>query len=119
MAWRNGIENTLKANCTTFKELKNMIGRLIHLGTVLPQIHHFMSRMRELLRRAKRRRSVTLADAAVNDLKLIMYFLDKAAEGTDVNLLVYRKPTHIQAGLLSSWHRRMQQRWLCMEVLHT
>lgn len=72
-----------------------MIGRLINLWTGLPQIHHFMSRLRELLRRAKNRQSVKLPEAAVDDIKLMLLFLDKAVKGIDVKLLVYRKPTKI------------------------
>ena len=95
MAWSKGIKDILKANCTSFKELEKMIGRLVHLGTVLPQIHQFMSRLRELLRRAKNRRSMTLPEAVVDDLKLMLSFLSEAAAGIDMNLLVYRRPTKI------------------------
>ena len=72
-----------------------MIGRLIHLGTVLPQIHHFTSKLKELLQRAMNRQSVTFSEAVVDDLRLMLYFLNEAASGIDINLIAYKRSTKI------------------------
>ena len=95
VAWRKSIFDVLEAGCTSFKELEIIIGRLIHLGIPLPPIHHFMSRIRGLLRRAKNRRIIKLNDTVIKDLKLMLFFLEEAARVDDMNLLVYRKPTKI------------------------
>ena len=80
---------------TSFKEIEKIVGRLIHLGNVLPSIHHFLSRLRELMRRAKNRRTISLNAIVIEDLKLMIFFLDEAKRGIDMNLLVYRKPTKV------------------------
>ena len=69
-----------------------MIGRLVHLGIVLPSIHHFMSRLRELLRKSATRRRVNLNANVIEDLKLMLFFLEEAHIGVDMKLVVYRKP---------------------------
>ena len=56
VAWKVAILEILEAGNTSFKEPEPMIGRLVHLGIVLPSIHHFMSRLRELLRKSANRK---------------------------------------------------------------
>ena len=65
------------------------------MGIVLPSIHHFMSRLRELLRKSANTRRVNLNTNVIEDLKLMLFFLEEAHIGVDMNLLVYRKPTKI------------------------
>ena len=88
VAWRKAILDILEAVCTSFKELERIIGKLIHLGIPLPLIHHFMSIIRGLLRRAKNRRIIKLNDTVIEDLKLTLFFLEESAGGVDMNLLV-------------------------------
>ena len=64
------------------------------MGLVIPFVHHFMSRLRELHRRATHRRSVKITERYAADLKLMIFMLKKANEGIDMNMVVYRKPTH-------------------------
>ena len=64
------------------------------MGLVIPFVHHFMSRLRELHRRATHRISVKITDRYATDLKLMIYMLKKANEGIDMNMVVYRNPTH-------------------------
>ena len=47
-AWSEFISTILENRVATAKELENNIGRLVHLSLVLPHVHHFMSRLREL-----------------------------------------------------------------------
>ena len=49
-----------------------MIERIVHLGIVLPSIHHFMSRLRELLRKSANKRRVNLDTNVIEDLKLML-----------------------------------------------
>ena len=74
--------------------MEKNIGRLVHMGLVLPFVHHFLSRLRELERRAKNRRQIKVTEIYAEDLKLMLFFLDKANKGVDMNMIVYRKPTH-------------------------
>ena len=55
VAWKVAILEILEAGNTSFKELEQMIGRLVHLGIFIPSIYHFMSRLRELLRKLAKR----------------------------------------------------------------
>ena len=55
VAWKVAILEILEAVNTPFKELEQMNGRLVHLGIVLPSVYHFMSRLRELLRKLAKR----------------------------------------------------------------
>ena len=54
-----------------------------------------MRRLRELQRRATNRRQVKVTDIYAEDLKLMIFFLKKAKDGLDLNLIAYRKPTHL------------------------
>ena len=95
VAWRKAILDVLEAGCTSFKELERIIGRLIHLGIPLPPIHNFMSRIRGFLRRAKNRRIIKLNAMVIKYIKLMLFLLEEAVGGVDMNILVYRKPTKI------------------------
>ena len=95
VAWSNSIKDLLTANKTSFKELESLIGRMVHVGIILPQLHHFMSRLRDLLWKSSNRRSINLTESTRKDLELMLFFLNKAKDGIDMNLLVFRKPTKV------------------------
>ena len=95
VAWKVDILEILEAGNTFFKKLEQMIGRLVHLGIVLPSIHHFMSRLRELLRKSKTCLWIYLNTNVIEDLKLKFFLLWEAHIGVDMNLLVYIKPTKV------------------------
>ena len=61
-------------NKTNYKELEIIIGRMVHVGVIMTQIHHFMSRLRDLLRRVSNRRSIKLTDPTRKDLELVLLF---------------------------------------------
>ena len=61
----------------------------------MTQIHHFMSRLRDLLRRVCNRRSIKLSGPTRKDLELMLFFLETARDGIDMNLLVFRKPVKV------------------------
>eukprot|EP00957_Ditylum_brightwellii_P202408 15330041-Ditylum_brightwellii.AAC.1 len=93
-AWSGAIKLHLKKKTTTTKEVESTIGRLGHLGMVLPHNHHFMSRVRELFERSKNRRCIKTKGNCLEDLRLILVFLEKASEGVSLNMIAYRKPTN-------------------------
>lgn len=54
-----------------------------------------MSRIRQDKKRAENRRSIKLKEEVIEDLRLHLNFLNVAHKGMSMNLLTYRKPTHI------------------------
>ena len=82
-----------KESCAS--ALDTMIGCLGNTGMILCQICHFLSRHRELHKRAMNRRSIKLNNKCIKDLELMLYFLGKVNKDIDLNMVVYRKPTHI------------------------
>ena len=65
------------------------------MGVIITQIHHFMSRLRDLLRKVSNRRSIKLTISTRKDLELMITFLKTARSGMDMNLLVFRKPVKV------------------------
>jgi hypothetical protein len=55
ITWTTNINKLLVEGSSTAKELESTIGRLGHLALVVPGIHHFLSRLRELQQLATRR----------------------------------------------------------------
>jgi hypothetical protein len=95
IAWTTTINKLLVEGSSTAKELESTIGQLGHLALVLPGVHHFLSRLRELQRLATRRQSIRLSDDCRKDLLLMLWFLKIARQGIDMNLVAFRHPTHI------------------------
>ncbi len=48
IAWTESISEILSHGTSTAKELETTIGRLGHLGTIIPFVYHFLSRLRDL-----------------------------------------------------------------------
>ena len=94
VAWVAAIERMLEDGMSTAKELETNIGRLVHLGLAIPLIHHFMSRLRDLHSKAKKRRSVKINGEYWKDLKMMLVFLI-INDGISMNSIAIRKPTHI------------------------
>ena len=94
-AWSRAIQDIIEEETVSAKELEKNIGRLVHLSLVLPFVHHFLSRLRELHRRANNRRKIKVTEIYKVDLELMLFFLKKAHQGVDMNLIAYRKPTHV------------------------
>ena len=80
------------------KELESLIGKLVHASFVLPLSRHFLNRLRHKVDRNNRRwGKVQLSASDVEDLGQFSVFLDRAARGMSLNLLVHRKPTRLGA----------------------
>ena len=97
IAWSETIQGLIKKGEVTASELECNIGRLGHLGMILPSIHHFLSRLRDLFKRASNvnRRSVPIPEACLEDFKLMLFFLEQAHNGISFNMIAYRRPTHV------------------------
>ncbi len=58
-------------------------------------IYHFMSRLCNLQEQAKSRRSITINKECRNDLQFMIGVIKRAYEGINLNIIVYRRPTHV------------------------
>ena len=95
-AWSDGISEMLVNGRAKAKELESLIGRLGHLGAIIPYVFHFLSRLREWHHRSKNKRHPTQMSTECRlDLMLMLDFLHKAKQGVDMNIVSYRKPTNI------------------------
>ena len=55
LAWKAAIETMINDGTATAKILETNIGQLGHLGMVIPFVHNYMSRLRDLHSTAKQR----------------------------------------------------------------
>jgi hypothetical protein len=86
----------LEEGKTKTKRLERSIGRFVNIGTILPYVHHFLARMRTLLKKAKKRQSaVTIPEEVCLDLELMDTVIKHANKGVDMNNLAYRMPDHV------------------------
>ena len=95
IAWSKMVDDIIKRGKSNHDELDSLIGRLTHISVILQPSKHFLSRLRFERKRAKNRRSIKLRKDAIEDLHLHKRFLLVAKSGISMNLLTYRKPTHI------------------------
>ena len=95
-AWSKDITDCIANNGTSFKLLQSLIGRLENATMIIPQSQYFLNRIRGLLEgKSEHRKHIKLTKSTSADLKLWLKFLKKAREGTNLNLLSIRRPTHI------------------------
>ena len=97
IAWSADLQHAISTQRIKTTSLESTIGRLTHLSLVVPHVHHFLSRIRELHTQAKRNshRNIHITQICIDDMKLMQTFLDRARTGIDMNLITYRKPTHV------------------------
>ena len=93
--WSNDIATMRKEKQTSYSDLDTLIGRLNHVGYVIPSARHFLSRIRQLKTKARFRRQVSIPALVLADLDLWIDFLQTAHNGISMNLLTYRSPTHL------------------------
>jgi hypothetical protein len=95
VAWTEIISSVLTRGTTTAKEMESIIGRLGHIGMAVPFVHHFLSRLRDLQKRAKSRRTININEECHNDLHFMINVIKIAHSGISLNIIVYRRPTHV------------------------
>jgi hypothetical protein len=80
VAWTAAIEKFLGDRASTAKTFKMNIGCLAHLGTAIPFIHHFMSQLCDLHKKAEKKRMVKINGKYRKDLEIMLGFLKIANE---------------------------------------
>ena len=89
----------MKATSVGCKSLESVLGRLETVATIMHPLAHFLNNVRSLqIKAAKKNHTVRVTNAARKDLALATEFLQKAAEGVNMNLLVFRSPSLIFIG---------------------
>ena len=94
-AYSIAIEEMLKRGCTSKGELETNIGRWVHLGQIIPTVHHFLSRLRFLKQRAENRWQISINEQCKEDLHFLLFVLGKCNQGIDLNLIAFQRPTHV------------------------
>jgi hypothetical protein len=69
------------------------IGCWVHLGQVIPFIHHFL-RLHFLLWHSEKKRKVAINEHCKANLEFLQTALKKCWDGIDLNLIAYHGPTH-------------------------
>jgi hypothetical protein len=94
IAYSRAISDMIERRWTSKAKLETNIGRWVHLGQILPFIHHFLSRLRFLLWRLEKRRQQNLNQQCIADLKFLGLALERCRDGVDMNTIACRCPTH-------------------------
>jgi hypothetical protein len=94
-AYSIAISGMLKQGWTSKGELETNIGRWVHLGQIVPTVHHFLSRLRFLKQRAENRLQITINKQCKEDLLFLLFVLGKCHQGINLNLIAFRQPTHV------------------------
>jgi hypothetical protein len=89
-AYSIAISEMLKWGYTSKGELETSIGRWVHLGQIIPTVHHFLSRLHFLKQRAENRRQITINEQCKEDLHFLLFVLGKCNQGIDLNLIAFR-----------------------------
>jgi hypothetical protein len=76
IVWSVKIQKMIYTNKTTKQDLESMIGRIGHIGFVVPWVYHFLSQLRTLLARACNRRTIKIDDKCAKDLVLMQQTLE-------------------------------------------
>jgi len=93
-AWAGEIHRLLANGYTTKKELHTLVGRLNHVGHIIPFSRHFLHRLRRPLNSKWNRHTKSFTTAQKEDLQLWLDILSVAKQGVSINLLTYRPPRH-------------------------
>jgi len=76
-AYSLAISEMLKQRWTSKGELETNIGRWVHLGQIVPTVHHFLSRLSFLKQRAENRRQISINEQCKEDLRFLLFVLRK------------------------------------------
>jgi hypothetical protein len=93
--WSSDIRKMITSKSSKGDKLRNTIGRLNHVGFIIPAARHFLGRLRHFEEHSyptievSRRIPRTVRD----DLTLWLDFLEQAHRGVSLNILTIREPT--------------------------
>ena len=92
--WSNDIRHLLNKGIANEKELEKCIGRLNHVGHIIPNARYFLNRLRYRLKLCTKWGQQRLKEWDRDDLELWLKILDRASKnGVSINNLTHTKPT--------------------------
>ncbi|KAL9189303.1 hypothetical protein ACHAXT_011793 [Thalassiosira profunda] len=94
-AWIASIEDALSRPTISWDDAKTLVGRLNHVGYIIPSARHFLNRIRRLEYVANKHGRAMFTIDARRDLALWILFLRRARAGLSMNLVVFRLPTTV------------------------
>jgi hypothetical protein len=96
-AYSKVISEIINRGWTSKGELETNIRRWVHLGQIIPPVHHLLSRLRYLKQRAKNKRTIMVNKECNKDLTFLLTVLQKCQHGINLNaiVIVYPCPTHV------------------------
>jgi hypothetical protein len=94
LAYSKAISKMLQWGWTSHRELDTNIGQLVHLGQIIPFVHHSLGQLHFLMKRAKKKRAIDINEQCQEDLKFLLFVLVICQKGIDLNLIAYTKPMH-------------------------
>lgn len=95
IAWAADFQQMIDSKRADTKKLESCIGRMIHVSQILPEVNHFLSRLRDLRTRAGNRRSIAVREDCLADCRLMIKFIEKSSKGLSMNNLVFRLPNRV------------------------
>ena len=95
IAWKQCISDILKKTSISWDDAKTLVGRLNHVGFIIPSARHFLNRIRRLEYIADKHGRAKVNRETSADLALWLKFLDRARKGMSINSIIYRVPTTI------------------------
>ena len=100
IAWSCDIDKLLNHKTISHKDLLSLIGKLEHVITVIKMMGHFMNNLYSLEEKAYKAKphAIKISGRVKADARLHKKCLKLAHEGISMNLLTFRKPTHLIIG---------------------
>lgn len=92
-AWTNSIKTALSTRSLSFDDARTLVGRLNHVGYIIPSARHFLNRIRRLELIADKHGRAAISDEVRDDLNLWILFLQRAHKGLSINSIIFRLPT--------------------------
>jgi hypothetical protein len=95
-AWSSDLQTILLDKRVTYGELESTLGRLNHVGYIIPLARHFLNKLRLRIRqRRHKHQHISLNSEELEDLDLWCFFLSAARTGISLNRVTTRKPSKI------------------------
>jgi hypothetical protein len=94
-AWIAAIHDAMSNPTISWDDAKTLVGRLNHVGYIIPSARHFLNRIRRLEYVANAHGRAMITPSAREDLALWILFLRRARSGLSMNLVVFRLPTTV------------------------
>ena len=93
LAWRTDIQNLLKpATRVSIKDMESLIGRLNHVGFIIPNARYFLNRLRRLFSRCQTHGPQFISKLETRDLIFWLEVLEHMSkQGISINNITYTK----------------------------